>query len=371
MLVGFTISLLGSSPVLSYNRMTSHQYALDYSEQDAFNTLVYRNYGGYGPGALDIGGDCANFVCQCLIAGGAKFRHCHNSLDNLEASGGSLPELETRTRTFFILNKDVKYSRTIIGADELPASLTNRRHGATKYWRSEYLANDSKAADLWGRVLQKGDVAFHAYKTQSGWWDSKHSIFISTVIIDSKELRVCTHGAHHRDEPITVLTGLDDWKTEKDGMVWIVHIPDSPCVVPEVTRVLAGTTDDDRHEICSYWKGKKIDDQGQQEYFPGRNLDLDVQITFDSLMMVDNPQSCSFKLRIDGIPEVPFQGLNGGGWENGWWRGQNDDGLNRYSERTWRGRIRASELSGGRWPSNRSVATVVIFAKGRDGSVTD
>lgn len=382
LVLGVLMSLLIISPVWSYNRMKANTYALRWSVVDSehpdglFNISVYRNYSEKGDGALDLGGDCANFVCQCLNAGGIRFRHCGRANDNTEFGPtpvvGSLPEIGTNKSTCPIVSSEIaEYSRTLIRADELPISLVNPRHGSKQFLRAEYLAGGVSATDLWERILQRGDAAFHVGPDpkMGGKWRPKHSMLISTVHTQARELNVCTHGAHHHDAPITTLQGLDDWKTEADGTIWIVHIPDAPCIVVDEVRVLAGTSDDDRREIGYSWNGQPFGPV-KQRLFPGGNLDLDIQITFDSIMDT-SPDSSNFKLRIAGAADIPFVPVGGSQRLNGWWDDVDNGGLSEYNHRTWRGRIRVADVPGGKWPTVRDPAAVIVHAIGRDGSQTD
>ena len=53
---------------LSYNPSNAVAYALKYC----------KNYNNQYPNYRNMGGDCANFVSQCLIAGGMNFSGCQN-----------------------------------------------------------------------------------------------------------------------------------------------------------------------------------------------------------------------------------------------------------------------------------------------------
>ena len=71
LLIGFT---------LSYDRKAALDYAKKYCR--SYNS-AYNNYKGKG-------GDCANFVSQCLKAGGLKINNCGGWLD----SKGCLPAVD-------------------------------------------------------------------------------------------------------------------------------------------------------------------------------------------------------------------------------------------------------------------------------------
>lgn len=79
--LSFLMFLCGAVNTLAYNREKAVEYALDWSEDSGewdgnWNIGVYRKFVG------DDGYDCANFVSQCLIAGGIRFRSTKRVDDN-------------------------------------------------------------------------------------------------------------------------------------------------------------------------------------------------------------------------------------------------------------------------------------------------
>ena len=338
----------------AYNRGRANIYALDWSGWDEYgqpkrNTAIYHDY------QLD----CANFVSQCLIAGGIRFRHCASELDNIQPTEGSeWGGTGVNTKAIKDSNTGL-YSRVVSGREELWGTLTlpNGYHKGVAYTES----SSFNSADFWNRV-ERGDTCFQLI--DGVIW---HSMFVSTVVKTgdpaTSDLKTCAHTAQRHDEAL--MPDVGDWKN--NGNIYVCLLRDAPMVVPEVTRVFYSTTPDDYVPIRWYWWDKHhVRGVGiQDRYRAGR---LDVQITFDTLMDVSNPGS--FRLKVPTSPTtyniLAFAGLNGGGWVDGWWTLDDDDEAKQYYHRTWRGKITSGI------PNVRNtLATVIVNAVADDGSVND
>jgi hypothetical protein len=108
----------------AYNRAAAVEYARSWSDDSGV-----LQEGIYNEGVYDrFGSDCANFVSQCLTAGGIRFRSSLMAADNLTPAQAN--ELETGFLTFAIHSDEKKYSRVLVRANELPRSLLHSRHNS-------------------------------------------------------------------------------------------------------------------------------------------------------------------------------------------------------------------------------------------------
>lgn len=117
--------LIVMSSAYGYDRLAARVYARQYSEP--VGMAIYKLWDP----------DCANFISQCLIAGGVRFRSSLSSDDNVTPEQcGELffPSVNTKS----IQNNQeaantAKYSRTITGADMLRRSVSSESHGGREY----------------------------------------------------------------------------------------------------------------------------------------------------------------------------------------------------------------------------------------------
>ena len=321
----------------AYDRDAAVDYALTwsvYQPAEVANTTVYYMYAG---------ADCANFVSQCLIAGGIRFRSRESSSpDNDNTTTTDQSELGTGKNTKAIKDGDMaEYSRVISGANYLAQSMLHSRHGGTLYTTPE-LVDDG---DVWQDV-QPGDLFM-------GWNGGSyyHAMFINNVKSTTpKDIYYCAHTIWRRNQK--ALDSVADWKTS--GGYRIICLPDAPTIrefIPYTpTKYL-------RYARANEWVKKytpNIWKVGKENLY--------VYVTFDTDM---NTFAVATVQLLLGGTSVTFGSQSGAGYTNGWWT--NSGSGEKYQNRTWCGRILAGNL-----PTDKNGwYTVSIRAQAADGSYND
>jgi len=349
--LSFLAFALGDMNSLAYDREAAVDYARYWSEDTGAddgkaNLTVYRKFVG------EDGYDCANFVSQCLIAGGLRFRSSTQVDDNTRDPliGSDYPELETRYETVAINSDNIKkYSRTITAASQLPRSLKHTRHGGSPNRTVEYgPPNLQDSGSMWGDV-RPGD-AFFLWNGTSYW----HSMFISSVrAIPPKDLNYCSHSKWRRGHSLS--SELSDWKTSGD--VRVICLPDAPLLWNWAIR---SGENEPTVKWSEKWPGSVFSVRE-----PARKADLIVRLTFDADMKTNEMPQVRLGFIGDGggIDFQPWADpeINNYGWYFGPAVG------NFKTNRTWKGWIPADQM-----PSDlHTAARILIHAKAADGSYTD
>ena len=327
----------------AYNRVAAADYAYLYSEPDLYyNSDIYYRWDP----------DCANFVSQCLIAGGIRFRSSIREDDNVWAENyGEMypPGVNTKwIQNNSEARKTWKYSRTITGADYLRGSLEGEAHGGNEY-KDPHPDDDP----VWSTV-ETGDACF-----QMTGETAHHSMFIYGVN-DSppRDLRYCAHNAWDRNRLLK--EPLPDWQTSKE--IHIVCLPDAPIVKVSETEVWSG----ENHIRHKWGRGDNNSWKGNTSW-PSKagNGDLTVQLTFDCPMKTSEPPVVKLEIPRFLLPiYIQFTGIEGPGWFNGWRTGASTP-TEKYLQ-TWKGYIPASEI-----PYTHTTARVLVRAQGADSSFND
>lgn len=335
-LLSLVLCLMVGSVCHSYDRDAAVEYALQFSEETGdmggnYNSTIYRKYVG------ESQFDCANFVSQCVIAGGIRFRAANAT--NVAPDGAS--ELETGKWTREIPDTpegrdERKYSRVITGAPLLPLSLFHVRHKGTLY------KNLGSGSAVWDDV-REGDTLFLPFGDHYG-----HCMFINRV--DGNKIYVCAHSSWRRDKDLDTYGWGSDWRT--DGTAHVVCLPDAPRL--KQFAIFSGGT-----RIKWLW-GKNWCTENYAKNAGRKNLDI--LLTFDADMRTN--EIAEVKLEV-GTAAYDFQPVSDSGFTNGWWTNADSDDL--IHNRTWKGRILAIGL-----PAVKNVlGTISVRARAVDGYYND
>lgn len=350
------LTLIGATTTCrAYNRDVAMQYGIYWGEDpsnpenDRINPIYQ-----YFPA------DCANFISQCVIAGGVRFRSTNWGVfnDNTFNPGFDVPELETGKGTTWINSSDLKqYSRTIGGADQLPRSMKHRRHSfglAKEYCTSSQLSDSD--TDLWNN-LRPGDLCF-----QGGPSHYFHCMLISTVVKTSPyDIKICGHNHPRSDVP---LSSIDSgWKS---GAYSIVRTPDAPELINQQFWSGWGSG---AKPVSFLWVIKRVDPGSGSTRVVGPQ-DLVIKLTFDCDMNVSTTPDVHIRLNGHNYAAVPLtdSGLN----QHGWWTASTSGDF--MQNKTWKGVIYGSDTQGqnNKLPAGlNGIGRLWIRAQGRDGSWND
>lgn len=338
----------------AYNRGWAKTYAQVW--YDSFNVYDVGPYWSY----VGQGGDCANFVSQCLIAGKIYFRSSTRADDNTYADNKS--EIDTGQNTKYLDNRHADanrrdlHSRVISGPRLLRWSLAHNRHGGTVYTKDN--TNNFTSQDFWNDV-RYGDVVIY-------WGvpdiEQGHGMFITTVDTTNKVLKIAAHSSARYDDDLDVVK--PGWKTSEK--IYVITLPDAPYIISSRTKVYVSPNADGPYtEIGWYWGDKRYPHGPNNRMVNKKQERLDIQLTFSTIMNTTDNNTWAFKLNVPGTGDTNFQGITGGGWENGWWMEPDDPTNERYYRKTWRGKIV------GNIPNVTKLTTVKAWAKAQDSSIVD
>lgn len=330
----------------------------------------------------EVGDDCTNFVSQCVIAGGIRFRSQEGSYhiapdifvdndgtDNQKGRigfgpkpwGFKYPELETGAMTYSIKSSDYyQFSRVIFQTDNLAKSLLHGRHGARAH-HSPFSNNHP----VWNDA-RKGDVVGLGSASHYGHMMLLSSLYDEQGKIGTRpapygmSIRVSGHDSWRSDTPLSVMKG--DWKGVAGTTIFC--LPDAPLI--RTVRVGSGepTGPTGMHLIKVAYQDKRPIDIS---LLPNRTVaglkDLIVEIDFDTEMQIDPNALPVVELKEDSRPGAPrflgrFIPWVGAGHELGWKLANGG--------RTWKGVIRVPNL-----PAYNGWVSIWVKAKARDGTFND
>jgi hypothetical protein len=336
------------STCYAYDRESAVTYAKTWSEDTGAmdgvaNAAVYYKYVG------SDGYDCANFISQCLIAGGIKFRSSTAKDDNIRNPIWPLhclPELGTGYDTRAIKSDLPQYSRTLPAAAQLPLSIMHPYHNSG-YSKTPYTSPSLQDnGPMWNDVTI-GDVLCI-------WYDSNyhHVMLITDVDKQSNPHDLCytAHSSWQLNK-----SANERWANWKiSGDVRVICLWDAPLV--RDFAIYSGS-----NRIKWKWKDRWCLAQYQQM---ANNLDLILRVTFDTNM--DVSQMPAIKLQLDGVDYTFLSWPTGDGINNkGWWINADSGSFKQY--RTWKGRIPAGNLPLGK----HGLGAISINAFADDGSGID
>jgi hypothetical protein len=352
------LALLPTAPAGAYNRDAAVAYAIAWAAR--------RNRSAY----YDHASDCANFVSQCLIAGGFRFRSTRNPPDNNRDNThecGHTPAVlrdEPRTQlwaqhervvpdcfpltsvwTFAIKDPDkALYSRTVPKPSGLVRSLLTRGYRT--------FTDFSDGAPVWDGV-RRGDVVC---QLEGG----EHAMFISGVLANAKDLRICGHSNDRADKSLNEIK--PDWK--RLGWV-VVCIPDEPAL-DVAHSALTWTTDEadvtgqsERRLMFTSANGRCA--EGQPRGGKGRYY---VYATFDCEMDTSRPAVGGARPSGRG-PFVarPLEAYTASPqYRNGWYVGATPTGF-LVPRRTWVGYLPMAKC-----PRDPGLVRFSVSAAAADGS---
>jgi hypothetical protein len=313
--------------------------------------------------------DCANYVSQCLIEGGIRFRSTYfvgrmrydPDFDNDNTSTGLVNLLEkdnTGAYTAHIKNTDeVHYSRTVPLANDLFKSLTNNKHGGKMF--NDKFENGKKIIDSWN-LAKIGDVALLLHNDTNKYY---HSVLIKKTIKDQDDFLYNAHDNWKKDYSMNLATN-NQWKQNTT----IIHLPDAPLI-----KDIFVTTGNDK---SGYKQAKYFmkDEERAKGYYPTNHVgpylclgsglnevgkqNLVIEILFDT--EVTTLSVSLVPTKSTGLPIMIFQKYPGLEYDvNGW----NTNGNNKK----WRGIINASSIPSGL----HEDAQILISATAPDGSRSD
>lgn len=171
------VMLLDYEGTLSYNRYNAVQYAYKWYNKYNDKYEIFRT------------GDCANFVSQCLHAGGIPMRHAKS--DRLSWYCDMTLDL--------LLYKHYKYSKpwSIVSAQR---SFFRIVHGALR----EYKILSKKDIQKYISYVQTGDIVYFDFES-NGTLDHATLLTKKYSYRSNSDLYVTGHTAPIKDEPITKL----------------------------------------------------------------------------------------------------------------------------------------------------------------------
>ncbi|MBI5206586.1 MAG: amidase domain-containing protein [Candidatus Firestonebacteria bacterium] len=243
----------------AYDRKEAVKYAEKWwgsleSKGANYNYPAYFNYGNKDQNPVETeGGDCANYISQCLIAGGIRFvRGSPWSYD---------PNNFWYENITGALKLDIKNSN--IWAEGLRNSLNHTAHGAT-----EYSSLNSS--------IKVGDIVFitDTEKDQDpplpSDSDADHTFIVTARNGDYYEVNSHTNDRNH----------LSMYFIKDDYTLIYLHIPDSP-VVKEVTLKLDGVEKYKAHQEPNKFLQNPVIDKSEIITAGGT---LEIKIVFDTQM---------------------------------------------------------------------------------------
>ncbi len=326
--------------VYAYERNNAVKYADDWTHpinMQPANIVVYYKY---------TGADCANFVSQCVIAGGMRFRSSLSALNNVDVSPLPIgfPEIETGVGTRHIQDDNMEtYSRTVPVAANLLSTLCSSRHGGRLYTPGTL----QDGSPVWADV-RPGDVVFKS---------TGHAMLITGVVVGgaANDVLFCAHTTWRNHQSLNALvpdsdgSGIADWK---EAIFQIVCLPDAPLI--ELFHIWTGNA-----PLLYRWANTGWFGPASGRFFAGLE-DLKISIAFDTPMDTTSPAKVVL-IGIDwDLSFLPIETLDptqGGTHWNGW---QTSGG----APDTWDGIIPMEALP----LKATEICTVSILARSSDDS---
>jgi hypothetical protein len=172
-----------------YNRDAAMNYAREWSGENRRNPL-YHNYGNDGANDADTGTDCANFISQCLHAGGFPMTSAWHSYRS-DPIFGILPDPLGILKYNLYYNWDVTASWREV--NPLKDYLKN-----SGYCKANYtISSESDLLNLCKKqVLKYGDVMFLQPPDCTA---PDHAVMISHVTLTEIEYTAHTHDRWNAD----------------------------------------------------------------------------------------------------------------------------------------------------------------------------